>query len=481
MARKGLHFADASSRASPEDQLPLPQARSPSSSPVSNSVRQKLRALRKKMTQGQILVPGPEVDGSGKDYSQHSTSSFGVTESDDASLRVPLLSTRLQGCLNDIFGRRGNFITSNRDRMPNSDRQSTSFQDAILPKEWPDEELEIQREVIEKYAAGVRLWTKEKLISMEDMIAGLGDKVHTSVYAGPGNYSVQKEAGLDDRYLYQVDFHGYKALAFPPPSRANGIPYSSMTISMKVPHPFTPAMDLDAQEEIFLRWRAVWDANPLGHHFHASFMRLPFPPYINKIVCIGLGNFIASADADENRDEGSRDRDSLPTAQQQQQHSLLRHAAVVTAAEALYQRFGRPIQILAQDPEYTADCAAVLFRRGFSVVGRYGAAGLAEIDDRTFVFAPAPGFCAKEVVADVARPAGMFWRTVASAEEECERENRSGRVLDFGDRVAGYWNPDIADPDTPRVHLLAKQYDVYPFPYTNLFGDVSIYSHKGLA
>ncbi|KAI1464909.1 uncharacterized protein F4812DRAFT_462232 [Daldinia caldariorum] len=473
MAPQGLQYADAdtdaSSRASPEDQLRPPRARSPSLSTIAGSMRQKLKALRKKIVQGQTLVPAAEPDGSGNDRSQYLLSSTGLVEPDVMALRFPLLSSRHQGSWDEsriIFNRNRNFLTSSRDKMVSPDRLCTNFQHAIMPRKWPDEELELQREVIKKYEAGVRLWTKEELLAMEDMATGLGGKVCTPLYAGQGEYTVEKEKG----YLYKVDFHGYKALAFPLSSRANGTPYSSMTLSKKPAYTHIPT-DLDEQEDVFHRWWTIWDTSSIGRHFHACMMRLPFPPYINKIVCIGLGNFVAaSADADANA--------NLPTPLQ---HAILRHAAVLTVADALDRRFGREIRVLAQDPEYTPDCAAVLARRGFAIVGRHGAAGLAEIDDKTFVFAPSPGFCVKEVVADIATPAGMFWGMITTPEEERDRERgkTNGPGVDFGAGVMGYWNPDNTDPDTPRVRLLGNQYGMHPFPYTNLFGDVAIYSLRG--
>ncbi|KAI2780094.1 hypothetical protein F4815DRAFT_159459 [Daldinia loculata] len=345
--------------------------------------------------------------------------------------------------------------------MSNIDELAKAVPQLPIFKKWPDEELKLQREVIEKYEAGVRLWTKEKLLGMENMITGLGSKVCTSLYAGSGDYIAYKEPG----YPYKVDFHGYQAMAFPLVSRPEGMAYSSMTISKMPAYTYVPK-DLDEQEEKFTQCQATWDENPVGQHFYSTFMRLPFPPYINKIVCIGLGNFIAPGSDDE-----SPCMLSL---------SMLRHAAVVTAAEALFKRFGRRIQIFAQDVHYTPDCAAVLFRKGFSVVGRHGASGLAEIDDMTFVFAPPSDFCLKEIVADIAKPAAMFWGTVLTP-AETDISTRVHQLVTFGEHITSAWNYHVADFDTPRVRILVKEYDVFQFPYTNLFGSASIYTLRGMS
>ncbi|KAG4221658.1 hypothetical protein PC116_g29866 [Phytophthora cactorum] len=238
-----------------------------------------------------------------------------------------------------------------------------------------------------------------------------------------------------------------------------------MTVGIRRLYDGRVAENLHTQNEMFARVEYAWNSNPIGVHFHTTFMRLPFPPYINKIVCIGLGNFVLRADF-------KRDPNM--------QLSLYRHLAVLAAVEVLYSRFGRQIQILAQDVNYSPDCAAFLFKKGFSIVGPYGAGGLAEIDDKTFVFSPNPDFCAKEVVADIARPAAMLWKQILTPEES-ERQTRFDKPTGFGDQIAAYWNYDILDPDTPRVRALAKSYDVYPFPFTNVFGDVAIYTRKRMS
>ncbi|KAK6953501.1 hypothetical protein Daesc_005806 [Daldinia eschscholtzii] len=301
-------------------------------------------------------------------------------------------------------------------------------------KRWPDEDLRLQREVIEKYESGVKLWTKQKLLAMEEMLAGASDRVHTSVYAGQGTFQFEKERGCP----YRIEFHGYQELGFPSALRSNGLPYSSMTVGIRRLYDGRVAENLHTQNEMFARVEYAWNSNPIGVHFHTTFMRLPFPPYINKIVCIGLGNFVLRADF-------KRDPNM--------QLSLYRHLAVLAAVEVLYSRFGRQIQILAQDVNYSPDCAAFLFKKGFSIVGPYGAGGLAEIDDKTFVFSPNPDFCAKEVVADIARPAAMLWKQILTPEES-ERQTRFDKPTGFGDQIAAYWKCVTPMPTLPLCLVL---------------------------
>ncbi|KAI1654346.1 hypothetical protein F4813DRAFT_399067 [Daldinia decipiens] len=455
MASKTPEYVDAGTQTLHIDQLHQQRQRFVSST---RSVRRKLGDFKRKLSR--ISDKSEPSGGDGESYnSPRPLSSIGLAGSkggsidDSKNLYTP---TSWDDC--EISGDRSNCsegATSNTDELAKAIPQLPIF------KRWSDEEIKLQREVIEKYEAGVRLWTKEKLLDMENMIAGRGGIVRTSLYAGSGDYIAYKEPGN----LYKVDFHGYQAMAFPLVTRPEGMAYSSMTISEKAAYTYVPK-DLDEQEEKFTQCQAAWDENQVGQHFYSTFMRLPFPPYINKIVCIGLGNFVAPGSDDENTVMLNL--------------SMIRHAAVVTVAEVLFKRFGRQIQILAQDVHYTPDCAAILFRKGFSVVGRYGAGGFAEIDDKTFVFAPPSIFCLKEIVADIAKPAAMFWGTILTP-TEIDISSRAHQLVTFGEDITSFWNYHIADFDTPRVRILAKEYDEYQFPYTNLFGQVSIYTLRGMS
>ncbi|OTA99157.1 hypothetical protein M426DRAFT_94450 [Hypoxylon sp. CI-4A] len=239
------------------------------------------------------------------------------------------------------------------------------------------------------------------------------------------------------------------------------MPYSTMTLSA-VPIHYTPeTRSVDAEIDIFHQCLALWLSCPIGQELYAAFMRLPLPRYINKVVCIDLGS-IASKPA-----EGS------PLIR----HAIYRHAAALMAAEILHQRFGTMIQLFAQDTSYCPQCARVLFRKGFSVVGLHGAGGFAEIDDRTLVFAPDPRCCVREIVADVAEPAAMFWNTVLSP-DEAAKASMSPRALECNDHLVSYYSEYEADPDSPRTRELIKNYEREPFSVTNLFGGVSLYYRK---
>ncbi|KAI1377977.1 hypothetical protein F4677DRAFT_31862 [Hypoxylon crocopeplum] len=343
------------------------------------------------------------------------------------------------------------------DRADSIMTVSTIVDARTVFRAWSEGELKLQREVIEKYEAGARLWTKAGLAAMEEKIK-TRNPIALAAFAGEGQ-TFEKQAGL----AYQVEFHGFRDLAFPPPSRPDDAPYCPLSIRT-LPFDYALPHAPGAAVQAFHRCTAAWLGNPVGHHLYSLLMRLPLPPRIDRVVCFNLGCITAKPANDHSRIR----------------RAMYKHAAALTIVEALHRRFGTMIQLFAQDTSYSSECTDVLYKKGFSVVGMHGAGGFAEVNERTLVFAPDPGFCVKEVVADTVEPAAMFWTTVLSP-EDTERSNRSHRPLAFDDDLTAYWELHDADPDTPRVRALVRKYDRHTFPLTNLLGEVSLYTHKGIS
>ncbi|KAI2635682.1 hypothetical protein GGS26DRAFT_550136 [Hypomontagnella submonticulosa] len=330
-----------------------------------------------------------------------------------------------------------------------------SVDPGMVFRRWSDAELKLQRDVIEQYEAGRRLWTQEQLKRIED---GLNDddNVQMEAYVGKSERFEQQKG-----VLYKVAFHGYKELSSPPVDRPNGMPYCSMSLKA-MPFDYSKSRDLSYEIDAFHMCVAIWLANPIGQNFYSMFMRLPLPPFINRIVCFNLGSITAKPAED------------YPHVR----YAMYRHAAVLTIAEALHKRFGRTIELYAQDTNYGHDCGRVLFKKGFSVVGFHGAGGFANINSSTLVFAPNADFCVKEIVADTVEPAAMFWNTVLTP-DETEVATRSAQAVELNDQLTSHYYENVADPDTPRVRALIKKYEKHPFPLTNLFGNVSLYTREG--
>lgn len=147
-------------------------------------------------------------------------------------------------------------------------------------RKWPDSELVLQREVMEKYAAGRKLWTRESLIEIERRISD-ENPVRLEAYAGPDEV-FEKQPGSDapppsitflsprtakadtltrrSRVTYMAEFHGYQDLAYPPPSRANGKPYCSVSIR---------AMPVDYSRE-----KSLKNGLDTFHHYMGTYMKM---------------------------------------------------------------------------------------------------------------------------------------------------------------------------------------------------------------
>ncbi|KAI2471565.1 hypothetical protein F4781DRAFT_102219 [Annulohypoxylon bovei var. microspora] len=325
-------------------------------------------------------------------------------------------------------------------------------------KAWPDEELELQCRVIEKYNNGDRLWTRTGLRALEDQIKRKNLIVKIPAYVGKGQ-EFEKNANLK-KAKYKVQFNGYRTLAFPPASRPDGIPYSS--VSVTTARFDRVEIDDGADLKLWYEIHEHWIPNQLNQELYAMFMRLPLPPYINKIVCFDLGTVSM-----RHYEEGILTR-----------MGAYRHLAALQLMECLRKRFGGMIRMVAQDTRYRKDCEKVLFQRGFEVVGSHGAAGLTEIDDRTLVFAPSPEFCLKEIVADIAQPAAMFCNPVLTPEEtDAKTKSKWSVILD--DNLTCHYNKSEKDPDSPRVREFIQDYDKHIFPETDLFGKVALYTRAG--
>ncbi|KAI1768435.1 hypothetical protein GGR53DRAFT_462402 [Hypoxylon sp. FL1150] len=345
-------------------------------------------------------------------------------------------------------------------------------------RKWPDEELALQRQVMENYAAGRKLWTREMLLEMEYRIAQ-DNPVRLEAYAGEDG-EFEKQPGSDkplsfivflsphtaatdtltrrsSKIAFMARFHGYQDLAHPPPSRPDGKPYCSISVQMK-PIDHSREKVLKNGLDAFNHYMSFWLSHPLGRNFAALFMKVPLPVTIDKIVCFDLGGLTGKSAA----------------AHGHVRRAIYKHAAVMSAVAAIHHRFGGRIRLLAQDPTYCSECVELLYSKGFGVVGERGARGLADVDERTLVFAPNPGFCLKEIIADVTEPAAMFWATVRSP-EETESWTRSVEPLELDDGLASYYHEHEVNPDTPRVRELISKYTRHEIPTNNLFGAVSLY------
>jgi hypothetical protein len=134
---------------------------------------------------------------------------------------------------------------------------------------------------------------------------------------------------------------------------------------------------------IFEQRNASWLESTTFVRVQQFFNEYPMPENIDNIICFGLGEL------------ESRSYTKI----------VDRHIAAMTMANLLASRYGRRIRVLAQDPSYSMVSEQALQALGFEMVGRYGAAGFAEISDTSVVFTQSPGVKVREIVAEMPRPA----------------------------------------------------------------------------
>ncbi|RYP49934.1 hypothetical protein DL768_004470 [Monosporascus sp. mg162] len=84
------------------------------------------------------------------------------------------------------------------------------------------------------------------------------------------------------------------------------------------------------------------------------------------------------------------------------------HAVALTVAKAIEEMGGESVAVCSQEPQYTSVFKKVLKEEfGIQVIEGFGARGFTLVDGRTFVLAHNSSICVREIIADLARPAGM--------------------------------------------------------------------------
>lgn len=157
-------------------------------------------------------------------------------------------------------------------------------------------------------------------------------------------------------------------------------------------------------EQSDLAFEGIWNAwkNSMSCQLLKSQLEeLALAKSATKIVCFGLGDFcrpppewwMRGTMKEPNMDKKTAEASAV-------YHSMVQHSMALTMAEVC----GNHIQLLAQDPGYTEEAKRILKRKGFSVIGQFGAEGFAEIDDNSVVFSAFVAAPLKQIIADVARP-----------------------------------------------------------------------------
>ncbi|EMR71276.1 hypothetical protein UCREL1_1684 [Eutypa lata UCREL1] len=138
---------------------------------------------------------------------------------------------------------------------------------------------------------------------------------------------------------------------------------------------------------------------------------------------------------------------------------------VLTIRETISKMRGwRPVELVLQDPAYTEEDKRVLRDERATVVDSPRA--FLEVDDNTLVFAIAPTIPVKQVVADIARPLGMFYYDDKSVWVKYPNQPESHPRL-------------CEDPWSPRCETMVRRhYMGHAIPYPDYTREVIFYSRK---
>ncbi|KAI0096427.1 hypothetical protein GGR51DRAFT_29692 [Nemania sp. FL0031] len=221
----------------------------------------------------------------------------------------------------------------------------------------------------------------------------------------------------------------------------------------KTPIPMVPLLPLEEVQENFEQKRAEWEASKQCDELKSVLgsIAAEIPP-IQKIVAFACSSMTWD-------DAGSH-------------RSAVQHAFILTIRDFLAKRGSARefnINCYAQDPLYTTVDKQVLQKAGITILD--DPRGFLEIDGTTAVFSQAPDIPVRQITADITKPAMMIWNKVVDQIEPPPQAQGN-----IAARSIGVW----ADPVSPRLHKMVKDYVEIPFlrDSVNFCEDTCIYIRK---
>lgn len=118
-----------------------------------------------------------------------------------------------------------------------------------------------------------------------------------------------------------------------------------------------------------------------------------------KVLCFGLGEFCRTAPEWLKKQHDSWDENSEV---KNVMGCMIQHSMALTIAQLC--GGNETLPLITQDPEYTEVAEDILTKKGFEIVGTYGAGGFAEIDEDSIIISPFPAAPVKQIIADLSRP-----------------------------------------------------------------------------
>lgn len=153
---------------------------------------------------------------------------------------------------------------------------------------------------------------------------------------------------------------------------------------------------------------------------------------------------------------------SMNRAGEERGPSDAQHALMLAVRDFLAQNGATDLELFAQDPIYTDIDEQVLGKLGMSVLDDPRA--FLKVDELSVVISVSPDIPVRDIIADIARPAMLFWNRVRVGEEQ-----------------QGTLGHSAADHTSGRVsEMIKNDYTELAFPADqDYFDDLTIYIRKG--
>jgi hypothetical protein len=226
-----------------------------------------------------------------------------------------------------------------------------------------------------------------------------------------------------------------------------------------------PTSDYATVKQKFEEARRYFGASEHFAQVKATLTSAAVPPGIDKVIALACSTMTWADDG---------------FLRSMAQHALaltIRDLLASSQAPGADEEGAREIQCYAQDPIYTPVDEQVLSEAGFTVLDDPRA--FLEIDEASVVICISPDIPARQIVADIARPAVIIWDKIAVSDQKVFwYVYLLGRYVS----VLPTLNPTetSTDPVSPRVIQMMEEYVELPFPAEDeYFGDLAIYIRKG--
>ncbi|ODM24318.1 hypothetical protein SI65_01974 [Aspergillus cristatus] len=310
----------------------------------------------------------------------------------------------------------------------------------------------IVQKVLERYEAGIPLFTREVLEDINRQLEEGRNSVTIKDYYGREcNYTLKKSKSAAVSIGYRSIDALTQLMPSDPGSKHNERPVTIASTSYGTQKHAT----VEQIRTAFEHEQTAWKESKACQNLTEQIKSLTADG-ITKIVGFGLG-----AVAYQVEDVGRETR-----------RALAQHAAMLTIAEGLEQKGKHEVKCYSQDP--VNEGAGNEFLKTIGITPLDNPKGFLAVDgEMLVVMSISPNIPVRQVVADISRPVAMLVNTIE------EKPKREWKWMTMEDGHFTCLSPYSTDPVSSRVLRMAEDYDEFPFNYADdMFGKVALYVKK---